>query len=850
MKPNPAHTARALLAAAILFTGGVGAQTVVNGQASFQQLGSVRTVTNTPGTIIEWPAFSIAAGEATRFVQQSAASAVLNRITGQDPSVILGALQSNGRVFLINPNGILFGAGAQVNVNGLVASTLALSNADFLSGKMNFSAGAVAGRVANQGSIGTPEGGQVLLIGPQVENSGLIHAPGGDVMLAAGRSVKLADSGSPALHVVVSAPQDQAINLGQIVAQSGRVGIYGNLVSQRGLVSADRAAVGAAGQIVFKANGDLLLEAGSLTSASGAGVGTGGTIHLLGERVALTGNARVDASGETGGGTVLVGGDYRGQNPDILNAKQVYMAGDAFISADALSAGNGGKVIAWSDGTTRVYGSISARGGAQSGDGGFVETSGHVLDMQGRVDTRAANGRVGTLLLDPTNIFIATNQASATEAGMVGGDTSADADTFVAVGAVGDSLLTVATLQAALANTQVVVTTDNAAGTGAGNIQVVDAVSWTSDTSLTLNATADIKLNATITGGAGSRLALNSATGNINQTAAITVVALSATASAGSVNLTNPGNQVQRVAGFANGAGGFNFRNNGTPLTIGVAGPQTGITSGGSGPINVNVAGSLTLLSPVTSRSGDIVLAGNTLDNQSTVSSTSGGVTVQGVVLRPSLASCIASPSTSGCSAVLPTLSQCINAPTTAGCSVVLPSLATCVAAPVTAGCVSVLPTFTQCIGTPTLAGCAAVLPSLAQCSANPALQGCNVVLPSLAQCSANPTLQGCGAVLPTLAQCTASPGLQGCSAVLPTLAKCAAAPATQGCSIVLPFTAGTNSSLTIALNSTVDLINTSVTGNTSSAAKPGDAKAVDKTNVAGSDSGTKSDVAKKTYCN
>uniref|UniRef100_UPI0031381D32 two-partner secretion domain-containing protein n=1 Tax=Polaromonas sp. YR568 TaxID=1855301 RepID=UPI0031381D32 len=375
MKTNPAHTARALLAAAVLFTGCAGAQTVVNGQASFQQLGSVRTVTNTPGTIIEWPGFSIAAGEATRFVQQSSASAVLNRITGQNPSVILGALQSNGRVFLINPNGILFGAAAQVDVNGLVASSLAMSNSDFLSGKMNFSAGAVAGRVANQGSIRTPEGGQVLLIGPQVENSGLIQAPGGDVVLAAGRSVKLADSGNPALHVVVSAPQDQAINLGRIVAQSGRVGIYGHLVNQRGLVSADRASVGAAGQIVFKASGDLLLEGGSLTSASGAGVGTGGTIHLLGERVALTGNARVDASGETGGGTVLAGGDYRGQNADIVNAKQLYMAGDALISADALGSGNGGKVIAWSDGSTRVYGSISARGGAQSGDGGFVGTS-------------------------------------------------------------------------------------------------------------------------------------------------------------------------------------------------------------------------------------------------------------------------------------------------------------------------------------------------------------------------------------------------------------------------------------------------------------------------------------------
>lgn len=829
MKTTHAKTARALLAAAVMLTGGAGAQTVVNGQASFQQLGNVRTITNTPGSIIEWSGFSIAAGEVTRFVQQNSASAVLNRITGQEPSLILGALQSNGRVFLINPNGVLFGAGSQVDVNGLVASSLAMSNSDFLSGKMNFSAGAIAGRVANQGSIRTPEGGQVLLIGPQVENSGIIHAPGGDVVLAAGRSVKLADSGNPALHVVVSAPQDQAINLGQIVAQSGRVGIYGNLVNQRGLVSADRASVGAAGQIVFKASGDLLLEGGSLTSASGAGVGMGGTIHLLGERVALTANARVDASGETGGGTVLAGGDYRGQNPDIVNAKQVYISSDATISADALGSGDGGKVIAWSDGTTRVYGSISARGGAQSGDGGFVETSGHVLDMQGRVDTRAPNGRVGTLLLDPTNIFIANDQASATAAGMVGGDTSAN--TFVAAGAVGDSLLTVATLQAALANTQVIVTTDNAAGTGAGNINVVDAVTWVSDTSLTLNAAADININATITGGGGSRLALNSANGNINQTAAISVVTLSATANAGSINLTNPGNQVQQLAGFANGAGGFNFRSSGTPLTIGMAGPQTGITSGGSGPINVNVADSLTLLSPVTSQSGDIVLAGNTLVNQSTVSSTSGGMTVQGVVLRPSLASCIASPATSGCSAVLP-------------------SLPSCVAAPNIAGCAAVLPTFTQCIGTPALTGCTVVLPTVMQCTASPALQGCNVVLPTLAQCAVSSGLQGCSVVLPTLAQCVASRGLAGCSAVLPTVLQCITSPSLAGCSVVLTSTA-TNASepLAHALNSTVDIINTSVSS--SSAPKQADAKATDKADDTGNDVGLiRPDTVKKLYCN
>ena len=812
MKTTHALIAGALLAAAAMFGGVASAQTVVNGQASFQQLGNVRTITNTPGTIIQWPGFSIAAGDVTRFVQQNAASAVLNRITGQEPSLILGALQSNGRVFLVNPNGVLFGAGAQVDVNGLVASSLALSNADFLAGKMNFSAGAVAGRVASQGRISTPGGGQVILIAPQVENSGLISSPGGDVVLAAGRSVKLADSENPALQVVVSAPQDQAVNLGQIMAQSGRIGIYGNLVNQRGLASADSAAVGAGGQIVFKASGDLLLEAGSVTSASGAGAG--GTLHLLGERVSLTGDARVDASGQSGGGTVLIGGDYRGQNPAIANAKQVYVSSDATIHADALASGNGGKVIAWSDETTRLHGSISARGGAQAGDGGFVETSGHTLDMQGRVDTRAPNGRTGTLLLDPTNLYIANDQASATAAATAAGTT-----------AVGNSLLTVANLQSLLAISNVVATTDNTVGTGTGIIQVVDSVKWSGDTSLALKATAGIEINGAISGGPGSRLELRTAAGNINQTAPISVGTLSARADAGSVNLTHPGNQVERLAGFANGTGGFSFRGGNTPLVVGIAGPETGITSLGNGPININLAGALALQSPVTSQAGDIVLAAATFDNQSTVTSTTGRVTAQGIVLRPSFADCIANPALAGCAAVLPsvaqcvavpatagcaavmpslgqciansalggcaavlpTLAQCVAAPATAGCAAVLPSVAQCVASPTLSGCTAVLPTLGQCVSAPATAGCAAVLPTLAQCVAAPATSGCAAVLPSLAQCVASPTLGGCTAVLPTLGQCTSAPATAGCAAVLPTLAQCVAAPATSGCAVVLP---------------------------------------------------------------
>jgi len=417
MKNGLIRLSRAALCVAVCF--GVGSSAaaptlpkVVAGQATFSQDGNVFSITNTPGTIINWQSFSVNAGEVTRFIQQSSDSAVLNRIVGQDPSRILGALQSNGKVFLINPNGVVFGQNARVDVNGLVASTLNLSDADFLAGKKNFTAGPNAGSIRNEGAITTPSGGKVFLLAPNVENSGVITAPNGEVVLAAGRSVQLVDSSNPDLTVVVSAPGDQAVNLGQVVSNGGRIGIYGALVNQRGVVNANSAVVGRDGKIVLKASRDTVLEQGSVTSALGAG--KGGEIQLLGERVGLAGNAQVDASGVTAGGTVLVGGDYQGKNAALPNAQQTWFGKDASIRADALGSGNGGKVVLWSDGATSAFGSISARG-ANGGNGGLVETSGHALDIGGiRVDAGAGKGgRTGTWLLDPYNIVVAADGTAA-----------------------------------------------------------------------------------------------------------------------------------------------------------------------------------------------------------------------------------------------------------------------------------------------------------------------------------------------------------------------------------------------------------------------------------------------------
>ena len=180
--------------------------TVVDGNASFSTQGNFLSVTNTPGAILNRQSFSIGQGEIAKFIQQSSASAVLNRVVGLDPSSILGVLQSNGRVFLINPNGIVFGQGAQINVAGLVASTLNLSNAEFLAGRLNYTDTPGAKGINNQGNITTPAGGQVYLVAPDINNSGVITSPHGDIILAVGNSVQLVDPGTPNLRVEITAP--------------------------------------------------------------------------------------------------------------------------------------------------------------------------------------------------------------------------------------------------------------------------------------------------------------------------------------------------------------------------------------------------------------------------------------------------------------------------------------------------------------------------------------------------------------------------------------------------------------------------------------------------------------------
>ena len=327
---------------------------VVNGQASIARPADNRmVVTNSNGAIIHWKTFDIAGGHAVRFDQPDAASQVLNRVTGNDLSQIMGTLSSNGKVWLVNPHGVLFGQNAVVNVAGLVVSSLAVRDADFLAGKQSFGrAGDAAGGggVVNDGVITTTYGGRVLMIGGAqgVHNAGSIVAEGGRVVLAAGSTVDLLDTGTPNVTFRVD-PQQEGVrhvvaNHGRISVAGGAVDLQSALVNQSGVVRADAFERGPSGEIMLRA---AVTTVAAAAAAPPGTDGDGGEVHLSGQHAVVS--------------------------------------GDASISADAGRTGHGGRIVVRGEDVASVRGQLRANGGSAGGDGGAIETIG------GRLDVNAAS---------------------------------------------------------------------------------------------------------------------------------------------------------------------------------------------------------------------------------------------------------------------------------------------------------------------------------------------------------------------------------------------------------------------------------------------------------------------------
>jgi len=579
---------------------------VVSGSATFATQGNVLTVTNSAGAVINWQGFSIGSSEVTRFIQPSAASSVLNRVVTADPSILLGTLQSNGRVFLINPAGILVGAGAVVDTAGFVASTLNLSNSDFAAGKLNFTATPGAGTVRNDGTITTPSGGSVYLVGAQVENHGIINTPNGETLLAAGQTVQLVDTATPGVRVEITADKEQALNLGQLLAESGRIGVVGAAVRNSGRISAS-SVTQAGGRIFLTATRGVTVDGSGSVEATGV---TGGQADILGNAVVLADSARIDVSGTQGGGTIRVGGDAQGKGTDVQNALTTTVGSDVVLKADALTQGKGGKVVVWADEATHMNGSISARGGSESGDGGFVETSGRTIDFYGaRVDASATRGQAGSWLIDPDSLSIDSTGAIALVTALDTGTSGTNVHLYNNTSAYG-----------------------SVTGDGLGRISVCSPVSWTKASELWLDATTSIGINAAISNSnAGGRLRLDAGAGGITQDGSSTIsVANLLAKSAGSVSL--PALSVDMLAATVSG-GGATF-NNDKDLIIGAYTPTdggaaiNGVTTTGSGSLAISAGANRLTVDRAISSADYITLTAGTLTDNATVTSSSGVVSL------------------------------------------------------------------------------------------------------------------------------------------------------------------------------------------------------------------------------
>ncbi|WP_291477873.1 filamentous hemagglutinin N-terminal domain-containing protein [Acidovorax sp.] len=274
--------------------------------------GNMTITQTTPNVAINWQSFGVRAGESVQFVQPGSSSVALNRVIGSDPSNILGSLTANGKVFLVNPNGILFGAGASVNVGGLVASTLAISDADFMANNYKFS-GAGAGSVLNQGTINAADGGYVALLGANVSNQGVIAAQLGTIALAVGEAVTLDMAGDKLLNVTVDQGALNALvdNGGMIRADGGQVllttqaagSLLANAVNNTGIIQA---------QTIQNIRGAILLMGGmengtmgvaGTLDASAPNGGDGGFIETSAADVKISSGVKVTteaARGKTG----------------------------------------------------------------------------------------------------------------------------------------------------------------------------------------------------------------------------------------------------------------------------------------------------------------------------------------------------------------------------------------------------------------------------------------------------------------------------------------------------------------------------------------------------------------------
>jgi filamentous hemagglutinin family protein len=551
---------------------------VAQGAAAISQAGAVMNINqSTAKAVLNWTTFDIGQNAKVNIVQPGADAVMLNRVTSANPSQILGQLNANGQVVLVNPNGILFGKDGSVNASSFTASTLGISDANFMAGNQQYERNGSTAAVVNQGRINT-KGGYVALLGASVSNEGQINTQGGTAYLAAAETVKIPVSGSGRIKLELSPSRINA------ALANGKTG---TIVTEGGQVYMQAAALNNAVASI--------IQSGSIDTTGEQG----GAVHLLAD-----------------GGNIKVDGAITANSMDTQNK-------------------GGSIVIGRDEGTGALAQSTDVSGAKLESQGGFVETSGHALNVEG-VQVKAANW-----LLDPDNIDI-TGDASAATAGyskLKASDiaTALNAGTNVTVAT------TVANQSNQPAYKDTAGTGSGTAVTGDGNILVNAAIVKSTATAATLTLSADngITVNQRI-GRASGDTSSNSLT--VNMTAlgnAATVtnssgITLNNVIDAGSGNVTLTGinkntNGSSRGVTFANGSGI-------TANTITVTGTATGsaefnqgVIFSGASSIQATGTGN-SVISGISSSSAGAINSAVVFNDGSTVilDGGTGGLTVQG----------------------------------------------------------------------------------------------------------------------------------------------------------------------------------------------------------------------------
>ncbi|MBD1807193.1 CHAT domain-containing protein [Microcoleus sp. FACHB-SPT15] len=644
-----------------------GTQTIVTHEGNRIDIGGGTLSGDKTNLFHSFEQFGLSEGQMANFLTNPEIQNILGRVVGGDPSVINGLIQvsgGNSNLFLMNPAGIVFGSGASLNVPAAFTATTATGigfGGEWFKayGTNNYHDLAAnpdafrfdspqAGAIVNAGDLTVEQGENLSLVAGTVVNTGTLRSPGGNITVMAlpGTGLVRLKGDGQILSLDLALPADGQGDSLLVTPLMLPELLTGSEVETGLTVNGDR--IIQTNGIILPTQAGTAIISGTLDASNPAARQVGGTVNVLGNQVGLF-NANINASGARGGGTVLLGGDYQGQGT-LPNASSTYVSSDSRINANARRNGEGGRVIVWADEATRVYGNITARGGLNSGDGGFVETSSRqFLDIATTPDVTAAAGLGGTWLIDPKNIEIVEG---------FGSDKINTPNPFSSNGdgaILGVGLI----LQALTGGANVEITTGDA-GTEAGDITLSTPLDFegTGENTLRLEAYKDININAPIFDSVPGADLLNLAfftdidgndTGAVNVNASIET-------GGGNVEFFTHDTNISTGGSITSGTGaiainGINFINEGNVTsgtgTIRVTGDEDNFINFSNVGNVISATGAITVgvdnfsnEGNITSGTGAISIEGKTIDeiptdginfiNEGNVTSGTGAITVSG----------------------------------------------------------------------------------------------------------------------------------------------------------------------------------------------------------------------------